>query len=179
MGFLRRLLGGRHPASWPPPGPIRSWPPDPLNTQLNAPGYLFQPVRGARVDAVGEGAHQGTLERMAGGRTIDGPMNRDHTALLLPEPTNFYDVNAVRVVLIPSTPGVPAATVGHLSREDALAYRPVIDRVAAAGKLTVCKASMTGGWDRGPDDRGSIGVILHLGTVADCEAELAKEPPED
>jgi hypothetical protein len=60
-----------------------------------------------------------------------------------------------------------------------VAYRPVIDRVAAAGKVTACKASMTGGWDRGPDDRGSIGVILHLGTVADCQADLTKEPPED
>ncbi len=179
MSFLRRLLGGRPSESWPPPGPITTWPPEPLRGGLDASGYLFPPVGSARVDVVGEAAYQGTLVRMAGGRTIDGPRNRHHTAVLLPEPTNPYDENAVRVVLVPSTPGAATATVGYLSREDAARYRPVIDRLAAAGKVMACKASMTGGWDRGPDDRGSIGVILHLGTVADCQAELAKEPPED
>ena len=58
-----------------------------------------------------------------------------------------------------------------------MAYRPIIDYLAAWGKVVAARASLQGGWDRGRDDRGSIGVVLHMGTVADCQAELVKDPP--
>jgi hypothetical protein len=176
MSFLRRLGGGGG-QQWPPRGPITTWPGDTISGRLDVSAYLFPPVGRPVVDVVGEGSYQGTLELIGGGKTIDGMRLRDHTALLIPEPTNPYDRNAVRVVLIPSTPGVPAGRIGYLSRENAVAYRPIIDYLAAWGQVMAAKASMKGGWDRGRDDRGSIGVVLHIGTVADCQAELVKEPP--
>lgn len=176
MGFLRRL-GGSGGQQWPPRGPITYWPGDTISGRLDVSAYLFPPVGRSRVDVVGEGSYQGTLEQIGGGRTVDGMRNRDHTALLIPEPTNPYDPNAVRVILIPSTPGVPAGRIGYLSREDAVAYRPIIDYLARWGKVMAARASLQGGWDRGRNDRGSIGVVLHMGTVADCQAELVKEPP--
>jgi len=193
MGFLRRLFGGGNapdPRAWPstsrptappapawaPPGPITSWPGDEFEGQMGA--YLFPPVGRKRVDVVGESHYQGTLQRIGGGRTTDGTRDPDHTAALLPEPTNPYDPNAVRVVILASHAAQKSGKVGYLSRENAVTYRPIIDRLAAYGKVTVCRASLKGGWDRGPGDRGSIGVDLHMGTVADCEAEMAKDPPK-
>jgi hypothetical protein len=176
MGILRRL-GGFGGQKWPPRGPITTWPGDTMPDHLDVSAYLFPPVGRSVVDVVGEGFCQGTLEQIGGGKTIDGMRNRDHTALLIPEPANPYDQNAVRVVLVPSTPGVSAGRIGYLSREDAVTYRPIIDRLAAGGQVMAARASLQGGWDRGPNDRGMIGVVLHMGTVADCQAELLKEPP--
>jgi hypothetical protein len=173
VGFLRRLLGGdQRPETWPPPGPITTWPGD--SVELDTAAYLFEPTGRARVDVVGEGSYQGTLERVGGGKTIDGMQIRDHTAVLLPEPANPYDPNAVRVVIASSS---KAGRVGYLSREDAVAYRPIIDRLAALGKVAACRASLQGGWDRGQDDRGSIGVALRLGTPEECAAEMVGTPP--
>jgi hypothetical protein len=168
MSFLRRLLGGSK-ATWPPPGPITEWPVGDLKGDLSVDGIMFEAAP-RMVDVVGESAHQGSIDRIAGGRTIDGARIRDHSALLMPEPTNPYDVNAVRVVIISSMGS--GATVGYLSREDAVAYRPVIDRLAADGKVAACRASISGGWDRGSDDRGSFGVRLSLGTPEALVKEL-------
>jgi hypothetical protein len=176
VGFFRRLVGSVG-QQWPRRGPITTWPGDVISGRLDVSAYLFPPVGRSVVDVIGEGSCQGTLEQIGGGKTIDGMRNRDHTSLLIPEPTNPYDPNAVRVVLVPSTPGVPAGRIGYLSREDAVAYRPIIDHLAAWGQMAAAKASLQGGWDRGRGDRGFIGVVLHMGTVVDCQAELVKEPP--
>ena len=137
-------------ATWPPPGPIEIWP--------------------GKDAGVPRSAYQGSLEALAGGRTIDGAKNRDHTALLLPEPSNPYDKNAVRIVVV-TTKG-DAAQIGYLSRDDALAYRPIIDRLARDGKVAACLASISGGWDRGSGDRGSFGVRLAIGRPDDLAKEL-------
>ena len=168
VGFLNRLRG-TPPQPWPPPGPITSWPREPLKLTTEVTAVLLDPGR-QTVDVVGEGSYQGTLERVAGGRTENGALNRDHFALLLPEPSNPYDPNAVRV-LIPT-----GGTVGYLSRENAVAYRPAIERVAAVGKLLGCRASLSGGWDRGSDDRGSFGVRLFLEDPDHVMAEIESDP---
>jgi ssDNA-binding Zn-finger/Zn-ribbon topoisomerase 1 len=90
-------------------------------------------------------------------------------AIFLPEPSNPYDPNAVRVGL-----GPPWGKVGYLSREDAVRYRPVIDRLAAMGKVTACRASLKGGWDRGRGDRGSFGITLHLDTPPNLMLDVDK-----
>jgi hypothetical protein len=51
----------------------------------------------------------------------------------------------------------------------------VIDRVASIGKVAACHASLKGGWDRGPEDRGDIGVTLHLDVPANLMLELDKK----
>ena len=128
------------------------------------------------VNVVGESASQGTLEKIAGGRTIDGALRRDHTAVLLPEPTNRYDRHAVRVAIVPWGPSKGSGLAGYLSREDAIAYRPVIDRLAAVGRVAACAVSITGGWDRGSDDRGHFGVQLHLDVPEGAMKELESDP---
>jgi hypothetical protein len=77
------------------------------------------------------------------------------TAALLPEPTNRYDRNAVAVF-------VAGHQVGHLSREDAIIFKPVLAELARRGKVAMCAATIVGGWDRGRNDRGSFGVKLDL-----------------
>jgi hypothetical protein len=103
--------------------------------------------------------------------------DRDHLAILLPEPANPDDPASVRVVILPSRKGRNAGKVGYLSPGDAAAYRPIIDRLAALGKVAVCRCRLDGGRDRGSGDLETIEVVLHLGTVADCEAELSKYDP--
>ena len=74
----------------------------------------------------------------------DGGRNRDHLATLVPEPDNPYDANAVRVIIVADSFG----HVGYLAREDAVAHRPVINRLASLGMVTACRASLSGGWER-------------------------------
>lgn len=174
MSFLRRLIGGQKASealgeTWPPPGPITEWPTGAPNLHGNLRATTFDPARKV-VQVVGESAHQGSLERLAGGRTIDGARNPDHTAILLPEPTNPYDPNAVRVVVVTATG--EHAVVGYLSQEDAVGYRPIIDRLAAQGMVAACRASISGGWDRGDGDRGEFGVRLSMGTPDELTKEL-------
>jgi hypothetical protein len=115
---------------------------------------------------------------LRGGRTADGAVNADHTAILLPEPSNEHDPNAIRVILINAAEG-NIGLVGYLAREDALAYRPAIDQVASDGRLIACRASIVGGWDRGNGDRGSFGVRLSLNTPAGALRELGVEVADD
>jgi hypothetical protein len=181
MGFLRRLVGGSGRQSsapgvqqWPPPGPITTWPVgESFNSKLAA--VVFLPRDGATVEVSGESRYQETLEIIAGGRTSEGAQNPDHVATLLPEPSSAPDPNAVRVVIVPTRPGRPWGKVGYLSPEDAVRYRPVIDRVASIGKVAACHVSLKGGWDRGPEDHGDIGVTLHLDVPANLMLELDKE----
>jgi hypothetical protein len=166
MGFLKNLFGNRpRREPWPPPGPITTWP---SGLDITVEGAALTFDRSERyVDVVGESHYQGGLDRIGGGRTGSGARVTDHVALLLPEPTNQYDENAVRVYLQPSQDG-DAAIIGYLSREDAVAYRPVIDRVAERGEVMLCRASLKGGWDRGI----SFGVMLWIGAPWTLMAEL-------
>jgi hypothetical protein len=52
---------------------------------------------GAEVNAVGESYYQAALEVVAGGRTPFGTRTRLLTVILVREPDNPYDANAVRV----------------------------------------------------------------------------------
>lgn len=170
MGFLRKLFGAGESA--PPeqaPRPITDWS-DRAHDDKYHRIAIFDPVRSLHV--VGESAYQGTIERIAGGRTVDGAKNRDHVGALLPEPTNPYDKNAVRVVLSQQVARPISGLVGYLSRADAVAYRPVIDRMAAGGFIVACRASIDGGWDRGDTDRGNFGVRLVLNTPAGLMREI-------
>jgi len=186
VGFFSRLRGGNKqepgpagwntgtkPALWPPPGPITTWPTGSVNIQGSA--WVFDPHPRQYVDVVGESHYQPALEYIAGGRGADGPRNPDHQALLLPEPTNEHDPNAIRV-MVTATEGGTGGLVGYLSREDAVAYRPVIDRLAESGRVTMCQATVTGGWDR----MVSFGVHLLIGPpwslMAELDAGLGPDP---
>lgn len=78
------------------------------------------------------------------------PIVVQHQALLIPEPANRYDPNAVRVV-------IRGQHVGYLTREDAPLYQPMIARLLAHGYQPTAPARI---WARqeqqfsGTDRRG-------------------------
>lgn len=133
--------------------------------RLAARQLVFSP-QGSKVDVVGESNYQGTLLQLAGGRTVDGPINREHIAWLVPEPTNKYDPNAIAVM-------IAGSVVGYLSKADAPRYQSILARAVAVDRVPAAHAVLTGGWDRGAGDRGSIGVVLYLGSPDEVEAQIA------
>ena len=158
MGFLRRLFGRATAA------------PEPAAPLVRA--LMFEPDDAAHidydVDVVGESFYQPALDEIAGGRTTEGCVKREHVAALVPEPQNPYDKQAVAVL-------IEGRLVGHLSREDARAYAVVIRRCRDADRYPAVRATLTGGWDRGADDHAHIGVKLALGKPASMLAALAEK----
>jgi hypothetical protein len=111
---------------------------------------------GPAVNAAGESHYEDALETVASGRTCFGVRIPLITAELVREPTNPYDPNAVRVE-------ANGRQLGYVAKEDAPRFHAVIDKLAAQDRLTTCRARLTGGWDRGQLDRGSIGLQLLTG----------------
>jgi hypothetical protein len=132
----------------------------PVGTTVELPG-----TGRFTVSIVGESHHQLTLQALAGDKRRQDE-EVIFTAALIPELTNPYDPNAVKIY------AKGAGHVGYLSRDDAAAFRPVsqfLDKQHAAG---LCRARLVGG----TDDKPSIGVILDLKDVTDILAELPVDP---
>lgn len=104
-----------------------------------------------RFRVVGTSFHQEVLEKIAGARSRRG-YERFCAAVLLPQPSNPYDHHAVAVI-------VHNAEVGHLERTVAPEFRSALQRAGYAD--AVCEAEIVGGWDRGPEDRGYVGLRLN------------------
>ncbi|HET8628479.1 MAG TPA: HIRAN domain-containing protein [Thermomicrobiales bacterium] len=66
------------------------------------------------------------------------------TAILACEPDNPHDPAAVAVYV------AGGRRVGHLSREDARAYQPLLQRLAAEGQIAACEALVIGGREEAP-----------------------------
>lgn len=142
MGLLGRLFGRKDPP-WlkPIPGGLE------ITATLSEGRF--------RVDVVGESRYQEALEAIAGGRTEDGA-DLETAALLVPEPSNRYDPNAVQVM-------IDGRVVGYLSRENAAVLQPrIVEMVRGTKRAVACRARVVGGWDRGGGDRGHFGVRLYL-----------------
>lgn len=151
MSFLRRLFGGSR------------------SSTVDLAVSLLTPERDdAALEVVGEGSYQGALERISGGKTEDGAANRDHLAVLWPEPNNRYDRNAIAIK-------IDGHTVGYLSRENALRYQATVRWAEAHGRKIACHARLTGGWQRGRRDTGSFGIVLQLGSPAECILDMLGE----
>lgn len=119
--------------------------------------------RGSDVDVVGESYYEDAFLRLTGGRCSDG-FRAPCTARLVPEPDNQYDAMAVAV-------HIRDLKIGHLSREDARSYRPLVDDALRQFGVATVAATITGGWDRGDGDTGSFGVVLHF-------SSRPERPPE-
>ena len=157
---LRRALTGGPEANRPRiEAPSAGWP----GVRALRAGGIFDPSPNT-VNVVGESFRQDALQAI-GGRGPDGVLRPDQVAALLAEPTNPQDTQAVQVQ-------INGDHVGYLDRADARAYLPVIDRLASEGWLFGCHASLTGGWDRGVSDRGSVGVVLHVGAPSELWQDL-------
>jgi hypothetical protein len=105
-------------------------------------------------EIVGESHYQKALELAAGGRAPESVRVRKR-AMLVPEPDNPHDENAVRV-------DIDYRRVGYLSREDAIEYNRRLFKKGLAGKAMTVDAIIVGGWDRGDGARGHFGVRLDL-----------------
>jgi hypothetical protein len=151
MSFLRRLFGGSRA------------------TSVDIAATLLTPAReDAILEVVGESNYQDALARVSGGRTPDGPARPDQLAVLWPEPNNRYDRNAIAVK-------ISGRTVGYLSRDNAVRYQAVTRWADAHDRKVACNATLIGGWDRGGRDKGSFGVVLHLGSAAECILDMLGE----
>jgi hypothetical protein len=125
---------------------------------------------GQWVDVVGESNYQDALSRACGGRRPEGH-NLDVTVLLVHEPDNVYDPNAVGVYL--NLEGdVKRNKVGHLSRDAAIAFKPVAQKLSQDGYLAAVRATIRGGWSkRGKGESGHFGISLDLAPPDRCLPE--------
>lgn len=107
------------------------------------------------VEVVGESHYQKHLRAICGGPTEDG-VNLEFYAGLVLDDGNKHDIKAVAV-------HIENGCVGHLSRDDARAFRDAISKTAFANcKAFQVKALVRGGWDRGGGDTGMYGVLLDM-----------------
>lgn len=105
------------------------------------------------LEVVGESYHQEGLWEIVGGRTSTS-VRFEALALLIPNPDNEFDSNAIEV-------RIDGLLVGHLSREDAAAYRPGLIRLMQHNEapLVALHAVVVGGGRRG-SGLGYLGVFL-------------------
>lgn len=104
------------------------------------------------MEVVGESHYQEALWRVVGGRTRER-VRREVQALLVAETDNPHDHNAVSV-------WIGGMKVGHLSREDAEAYRPgLLALQAREGKSIALRGVVVGGGIR-QDGPGFLGVWM-------------------
>jgi hypothetical protein len=118
---------------------------------------------------VGESHHEAVLEQLAGGRTEEG-VHVSCAALLLPQPDNPYDPDAVAVF-------IRGEEVGFLARNVAPEF---LQALRAGGyDRAASEAIIVGGWDRGRGDRGNFGVRLNACRPFRLEAaeNWARRPP--
>jgi len=76
-------------------------------------------------------------------------------ALLVLEPENPHDANAVRVE-------IDGALIGYLSRENAARYRADLAAAGTPAATVQCKARIVGGFETASGERASFGVRLDL-----------------
>lgn len=138
--------GASTPAPQRAPGPVIA------STWMQAPALQ---AAGYWVDVVGESHYQPAIDAAAGGRTSSGARVPLVTAVLVREPRNPHDRNAVRV-------DIDGQVAGYISKDEAPAFHTVLGALDRDGRQATCRAWLTGGWDRGQFDRGHFGVRLDL-----------------
>jgi len=105
------------------------------------------------LEVVGESHYQDALWRILGG-IREERVRHDVVAMLLPEPDNEYDRNAIAV-------WISGLHVGYLSRHDAATYLPGLRAIMEAnpGLPIALEGAIVGGGER-EDGLGRLGVFL-------------------
>lgn len=155
MSILRTLFGGgkREPLGYA----ARKHGPDSMHLQA------FPVSSNGRVEVHGEAQYQDTLKHASrGGDSYDTPDGFVVAVRLVPEPTNPYDSNAVRVDIESAEQNWP---VGYLTREDAPAYHQVLTQKIPAGYVATCPGRIWGGGER----RYGIWLDLASADLLVCE----------
>ncbi len=141
MGILKRLFGDELE---PPPQNVRSA----RDTRWVEDVERFGDIR---VDVVGESHYQPAIRAACNWKP--GTDTLFHCmAELVPEPTNPYDRNAIKVTL-------DGECVGHLSRQDAVTLGPAIREAIKRQGSGMCRAVIAG---RTNSDTDNLGIFLHL-----------------
>lgn len=118
------------------------------------------------VPVAGTSHRQDVLSRIAG----DALRRGEHvafTALLVPEPRNPHDPNAIAVIADGHGP------VGYFARRDAVRYRAMAEELLRRGAIAVCEAFLTGGWD----DHATIGARLEIEGPEDTAQQVRAHRP--
>ena len=110
-------------------------------------------LRGDRlVNVAGESHYQEALRALApaaGGESV----RLGTEAVLVPEPDNPHDANAVRVE-------IAGSLVGYLPRAEAAAYAAMLAGLARRGRAAACEAVIAGRGDE--SGTSNLGVFLKL-----------------
>ena len=139
MGLLDRLRSGRREPS--------------VSTRHEATAVSASLLDGQDdLEVVGELAYQDALWRLSGG-TLGDPIRRQIVAVLVPEPMNPYDANAIAIQ-------IDSQVIGYLSPATAQEYLPGLQRLMSVrGGYVALRGVIVGGgyYDDGP---GRLGVWL-------------------
>lgn len=149
MRLLDRILGRRRKDTAPPPlaRPFANAAVDPT------PRLSVQLLGGDEdLEVVGESHYQPTLWSTCG-RAPGQRVRHDIVAVLVPEPTNPYDENAIRVV-------IDGHTAGYLARFEAAEYLPGLHRLMATHGAHIALAGVIVGGGIRQDGPGFLGVWL-------------------
>lgn len=109
-------------------------------------------VGGRLVNVAGESHYQEALREIVG-PTAGEEVAVDTEALLVPEPSNPHDPNAVMV-------RIDEKLVGYLPRDEAVAYAPALAELGERGRTGACKARIAG--RGGETGTSNLGVFLRL-----------------
>ena len=115
---------------------------------INGPGLYA-------CEVVGESSYQKNLIAVCGPYGQNESQQKQATAVLVPEPTNPYDKNAVAVQL-------SGRTVGYLSRETARSYCSNLKKRGLKNARLSVAAVVRGGWINDDGEIGMYGVWLDL-----------------
>jgi len=148
MSFLRRLLTRDEPKQ------LAVQPID-LGDRRGAVPHeaLKLAASGGSLSVVGESYYRGVIEGVTGGPKVEG-IRMITWATLIAEHDNPYDAHAVGVF-------IDGRKVGHLARDDAEAFWPLVERIQVAGRVAHCRADIYGGWNTSPTNRGEYRVTLY------------------
>jgi hypothetical protein len=167
MSFLKRLFGSATDAA-PAPAPAERVQVD-LRGELPPDAFLCPQGQGGElysVSVAGESFYRAAIER-AVRRRPEGHRTIIHAALVW-EPNNKYDSNAIAVQL-------GGATCGHFPREEARAYRPVMERLVALRKTAYARADIRGGWQDADGSWADFGTEIRLAKPEALLEALASE----
>jgi hypothetical protein len=133
-------------------------------------GQKAQPIQlsvlelagGAHCAVAGESYYGEAIAKTVQTCWADDEEDRVFNAILVPEPNNEFDANAVGV-------WSSCGKLGHLPRDQAVIYRPLFDEIRRRGyDGGACEAVMRGG----KADKPNIGIVLRLSRSEICLAEL-------
>lgn len=106
-------------------------------------------------EVVGESNYQNHLKAFAGNHGTDAAAVAVR-AILMPEPTNPYDKNAVCIY-------INGKTVGYLPKDDAPIFlRRLTKRKLSKTSATTCDAHIMGGFAKKDGSKASYGVKLNM-----------------